>query len=188
MRHGESEANLNDIHGLPKSPLTKKGKQQAAAAARKFRNISLSSVQASDYDRSSKTAQYFTSRPIAQRPGFNERSFGKLEFELGQIQLKAFKKHLDHLPKGSRSHIRFVADMESDLDAYSRFQESLLPAILSSPGNILIVSHSNIMRIFMDYSGLMTLPPGAISNCGYFKLGWEKDNLTLMEHNGIKTK
>lgn len=176
-RHGESVTNLTDETGNPFSDLTPKGLKQSGQLAEK---LNAPIIWSSDFTRSIQTAQAFKI-PRLSDPNFNERSFGLLEKEDGQVILREYKKHLDKLPRHERSHIRFVKDMESDLDAYFRFKRGLDNAVEYPHDAMIIVSHSNIMRIFLDYSGLLTLPPGAIKNCGYIKLGYNDGRYFVLE-------
>jgi broad specificity phosphatase PhoE len=110
-----------------------------------------------------------------------------LESEPGQVQLNKFKPLLDSLPKVARAGIRYVADMESDLDAYMRFS-SALREVVTPDSNLLIVTHRNVMRVFLDYAEIVPLRQGSIKNCGYVKL--ELDEKTwqfkLVDARGVQ--
>lgn len=188
LRHGESTANIAGIHGEIFATLTPKGVIQARQRAKDLQHISFDAVWTSTMGRTTETAQAFgyLTRP---HEGFNERSFGCLEKEPGQIQLGAFKKYLDSLPRLQRGHIRFVSDMESDLDAYMRFSQTLREvATEEKKQTILIVSHQNVMRTFLEYASLLAIPQGGIENCGYVRLGFKNSVFTLLDRVGVKHK
>lgn len=189
MRHGQSLANLAGLHGKPNALLTLKGRDQAAERAKEFADQSFDAIWTSTNLRAVQTGQYFADKSkfgcITGASGsFNERSFGVLEQESGQKQLAKLKTHLDHLPKHQRCHIRFVADMESDLDAYMRFSTGLWE-ILDGGDNILIITHRNVMRMFLDYADIISLPQGSIENCGYVKLELDGQEFKLLETKGV---
>lgn len=191
MRHGESLANLDGTVGVPYIALSAKGIKQAQKRAKEFVNVPLVLCHSS-FKRSKDTAYYFKNRiGIRRIPEFNERFFGSLEYESGQKQLKELKKHLDNLSKTERAHIRYVQDMESDLDAYFRFMKGMRKVLDDKEQNFLIISHSNIMRIFLVYTGLLIfeqLPAGSIENTGYFKLSWDGEKFKLLVSKGVKIK
>lgn len=58
VRHGEAEGNAHGFTQTATTPLTKKGQQQAATVAERFRSLSVDIVYASHMDRAQQTASY----------------------------------------------------------------------------------------------------------------------------------
>ncbi|MBL7051934.1 MAG: histidine phosphatase family protein [Nanoarchaeota archaeon] len=84
VRHGESEANKNNItQGQLDSPLTEKGIEQAKALANRLKNTKLDLAFSSDLQRASKTAEeilkFHPFLKLNQKKELREMSKGKYE-------------------------------------------------------------------------------------------------------------
>lgn len=184
IRHGKSETNEKGIIGKPKAGLSAAGKEQADKLAGKFSKIPYSFIYTSNYKRAIETARPFKRNlKFVSVDNFNERYFGVLEDIKGQPLLKPLKNILDSLPMKLRRHFKFSPKMESDHEAFSRFNETIQEIRTKHNGKtILVFTHSNVLRIFLAYSGLadfQKLPAGSIRNCGYVQLRSSKRGLVI---------
>lgn len=193
VRHGKSEANHSELLGLKESPLSDQGFEQAKKLADYFNSALPKNSQrylyTSDFKRAYQTASAFNPNKYYTEIDLGERSFGNLEKIPGQKLLKKLKKFLDSLDKEERENIAFVRDMETDKEAFDRFN-SCLKKIASTRINetSLVFTHSNIMRIFLVYIGWTTfehLPSGSIHNTAFVKLSFENGIFRVIKTRGI---
>lgn len=141
IRHGEAEGNIyRRIHGHYNSLITKNGYRQIAALEKRFENIHIDAVYASDLFRTCETAKalYVPKHlPLHKDPRFREVYFGRWEdlpfghlehFELPQMQL------FNHdIP---RWHI---VGAEGYQDFYSRFTSALTEVAQANDGKTVAV-------------------------------------------------
>ena len=184
IRHGKSETNEKGILGKPSAKLSPAGRKQARILANKFKKVPFSAIYTSKYTRTMETAQPFIkSHPVKSDGNLNERYFGILEDIKGQPLLKEFKYILDRLPIKLRKHFKFSPKMESDTEAFIRFNEIIRQILSKHNGKtVLVFTHSNVLRIFLVYSGLAdfkSLPAGSIKNCGYVRLRSSTNGLII---------
>lgn len=186
IRHGKSKTNEAGVIGKPRAKLSAAGKKQAQELAGRFRKLSYSAIYTSKYTRTKETAlPFIKNHSIKSLANFNERSFGLLEDIKGQLFLKELKQILDILPIKLRKYFKFSPRMESDHEAYIRFTKAIEHIkIRHSNESVLVFTHSNIMRIFLVYSGLSdfkSLPAGSIKNCGYVQLRSSTKGLVIQK-------
>jgi broad specificity phosphatase PhoE len=137
IRHGESQANADNIFGGPDSPLTAKGRLQAKLAGEKLKadNIIIDRITASTYRRSVDTA-----RIIAEVIGFDQKlikyDYRLVEYDCG----KAIGRSIDSMPQAYMIKGPGAEDPE-------KFRARVIKAfaeIESLPSNILVVSHAGV--------------------------------------------
>lgn len=139
LRHGESQANLDDlVAGSTDTPLTDKGRAQAEAAAEKLKDIRLASIWHSPLIRARQTAEAVTRLnpvPMFPLPGLAERNWGGWEGQPNSILVREATP-----PGGGDSPAVFRARIRAAL------------AAISGPFPVLIVAHSGTAR---EISGLL---------------------------------
>ncbi len=150
VRHGESQANADNIFGGPDSPLTDKGRLQVRAAGEKLKaeGIIIDRITTSTYRRSIDTA-----RIIAEVIGFDQAQI-KYDYRLVEYDFgKAIGRSIDDInqaeiiegpgtegPEGFRTRV---------LKAFAEIE--------SLSGNILVVSHAGVGRMMQAIK--LGLPP-----------------------------
>ena len=141
IRHGEAEGNIyRRIHGHYNSLITKNGYRQIAALEKRFENVQIDAVYASDLFRTRETAKalYLPKHlPLHTDPRFREVYFGRWEdlpfghlehFELPQMRL--FNRDIP------RWHIVGAEDYK---DFYSRFTGALTEVAQQNDGRTIAV-------------------------------------------------
>jgi broad specificity phosphatase PhoE len=137
IRHGESQANADNIFGGPDSPLTDKGRLQVRAAGEKLKaeGIIIDRITASTYRRSIDTA-----RIIAEVIGFDQAQI-KYDYRLVEYDCgKAIGRSIDSMTQAEMIKGPGAEDPE-------KFRARVLKAfaeIESLPSNILVVSHAGV--------------------------------------------
>ena len=85
VRHGETASNAERRFQHPETPLSEKGREQAAAVAETLASLKAEMILASDYARAAETASIIAARlglPVAVEPALRERNFGVLRGQL----------------------------------------------------------------------------------------------------------
>jgi broad specificity phosphatase PhoE len=150
VRHGESQANVENIFGGPDSPLTEKGKAQAKLAGEKLKasGILIDQIISSTYIRSVDTAKI-----VAETISFNEdliRYESRLvEYDCGAATGRAIN---------SMTQKEMIESVGAEDPG--KFRDRVLKAfdeIESLPGNTLIVSHAGVGCILRTIK--LGLPP-----------------------------
>jgi len=156
LRHGQSEANERGIvqgQGL-NIPLTKEGKKQARAAAKKLKDFTFDKIFTSTAVRAIETAEIVKSlhpdTPLIKIPELNERSKGlaegmpKEEFNKRYPEIvKQWAKEIDARPEGGENledlHRRVVPVIEKQV------RED------STGSTFLYVIHGNVIKALLGY-------------------------------------
>lgn len=137
VRHGESQANADNIFGGPDSPLTEKGKMQAKAAGEKLKaeGIVIDRITASTYRRSIDTAKI-----IAETIGFD---YTQIKYDNRLVEYdcgKAIGRSINSMTQAEMIKGPGAEDPE-------KFRSRVIKAfaeIESLPSNILVVSHAGV--------------------------------------------
>lgn len=195
VRHAQSEANAAEILG-GNYPLTNLGEEQAVRLAEKLREVQFSSVYSSDMIRARRTAEIINLEHklnINTTELLRERNFGKLDGRLLAEITTEFEDWVNALEKMSKEERFNHVDkngIESDSSVLGRYFNFLREASLANLGkNLLIISHSSVMRSLLVHLGYATykeLPRGSIENTGYMKLRCDGVEFFLEEVSGIK--
>ena len=148
-------------YGASGSPLTKRGRQQAADLARRLQHLAIAQVYASDRLRAQETAQILAAgQPINTAPLLHERPD----------------------PAG--------AEPESDAAAVARITTVLQELARNHPGETVVaVSHGYVMRTLLVALGFATfdeLPKDALTHTGYMQLISDGEQLSLGEVVGVQ--
>lgn len=197
VRHAQSEANANKILG-GNFPLTTLGEEQARVLSRDLSSIEFEHVYASDLVRAQKTAEILSmERDIAVKTSkfLRERHFGRLDGRLlSEIQeeLAAWTKQAEALTK-DQSHLHGNPHgVENDDSLIGRYFTFLREVAVANPGkNVLIVSHSNVMRTLLVHLGFAVvseLGRGSIENTGYVILTSDGTDFFVEDAVGIHKK
>lgn len=197
VRHAQSEANAAKILG-GNYPLTKLGKQQAAQLNKKLSDILFSHVYASDLVRSMETAEILSlARNIAIKTTevLRERHFGKFDgrlmSEIGE-DIERWSKLTEGMTKDQRFNHNDENGIENDASLIGRYFTFLREVSVANLGkNVLIVSHSNIMRTLLVHLGFASgkqLPRGSIENTGYIQLRSDGTDFFIEKTVGIRRK
>lgn len=164
VRHGESEGNvLGIIQGHADFPLTARGREQAILLARSLNGVNFAAVYSSDLSRATETAATVASqRELAVKTTelLRERNFGKYEKEAtveSQRELIGLLKVHENIVTEQRFKQKIAEDIESDEEVVSRFILFLREvAVAYSNKNILVVSHSGMIRGLLIHLGYFT--------------------------------
>ena len=150
MRHGESEANKNDLiisdpkTGCQRYGLTERGKEQARESAEQSKLGKETLIFASDFTRARETAEIAREvlgcEQISHLPGLRERFFGELEGDSGD-------QYKDVWALDSADPHNTVFGVESPLKLVERLNEVIDRLEREHSGEtILLVSHGDPLR------------------------------------------
>jgi broad specificity phosphatase PhoE len=198
VRHGESESNVF-AHENPDKPasqfgeygssLTQKGRNQAQKVAHQLRTTVFADIFSSDLARAKETAEIIARErdlEVITDKTIRERFFGE---HMSKTQKQEIEKALDTLNEQEKFAFKYFPNGESGYDVVKRFKkflESIIPVY--SNKNILIVSHSYVMRSFLIHEGYATyneIPSGSIKNGGYFVVETDGKTYEIVKRYGI---
>lgn len=194
VRHGETEWNVKKlIQGHKDSPLTLNGIKQAKNLSLNLKNIPFEAVFSSDLLRAKTTAEIIAVERtliITTNRALRERSFGSLDGIPSitfQNKLKRLIKKRDRLDEEEKKAFRFHPEVENDEELISRVLLFLREVSLAYPRkNILIVTHSGVMRTLLVHLGFFSYSDHTIiKNASYIKLESDGVNFFVKETNGI---
>ena len=197
VRHAQSEANAAKILG-GNYPLTNLGKDQALRRNKSLSHVPFSHIYASDLVRSKETAEILSlKRDIAVKTNqvLRERHFGKLDGRLlSEIEeeIDKWSKMVSNMSKNERFNHQDGNGIENGASLIGRYFTFLREVSIVNLGkNILIISHSNVMRTLLVHLGFASseqMPRGAIENTGYIKLRSDGTDFFIDETVGIYPK
>jgi len=152
IRHGQSEGNAERrFGGHTATPLSPRGRKQAAATAEALKNDSISAIYSSDLARAIETAKplaTLTGLPINSTDAFRERSVGVME---GLTFEDAAQKHPDeyaallrrdfeHVLNGGESYRQLLDRARNKLDEVIAKHRGGRIAVFSHTGTICILA------------------------------------------------
>jgi len=149
VRHGESEANLQDLFaGHYEAPLTERGHRQAELTARFLDQYPLDAAYASDLERARQTAEHTTARralTLNLDPQLREIFAGEWEgkkfSKLPELFPENFKQWVERMDLGHPQGGESVAHMTE------RVHNALCAIAARHPGqHVLIVTHGAVLR------------------------------------------
>ena len=198
VRHGESESNVfaqenpekpASHFGESGSSLTQKGREQAQKVAQRLQDVSFAAVFSSHLARAKETAEIIAQGrdlEIITDRAVRERFFGE---HMSKKQKQEIEKALDDLNEQEKFAFRYFPNGESGYDVVNRFKKFIMDIIPAyTDKNILIVSHSYVMRSFLIHEGYATyneIPSGSIKNAGYFVVETDGETFTITKRFGI---
>ena len=139
VRHGETEANKNDIDAGPMPfPLTNKGVKEASFIAKKISKVKINAVYSSPVFRAVETAK------ILARP--HKLKVKTLE-ELTEAKLKP-----EYVGKKGRHHILTNPDAfsETNNDLLNRVGKAIEIVKKEADGNVILVSHGDVIAALLE--------------------------------------
>ncbi|HEX9496464.1 MAG TPA: histidine phosphatase family protein [Candidatus Limnocylindria bacterium] len=172
MRHGESEGNARGVFtGRIDSPLTARGREQAATVARHLKPIHFDRIVSSALSRTKDTAA-----EIAKDRGLTVEPIADLnEIDVGDASGKPFDE-LRGLPGVSDDGFRQWPGGESLEQVHGRALRAIDRIVAESPGRTIgIVGHGGVTRILV--SGFMGVLPKLI------RLPATNTNITIVTHD-----
>ena len=184
LRHAESEGNARQyLQGQVDSPLTEKGKAQAAMLSERWKalGVSFDRLICSPLLRARQTAEPIAGLlgvPIEVEPLLAERRFGVLE---GQpfVDIRQMQPPIDF----SAPYSPVGGEGESQMDLYLRACQMLQKLVRLPEGRTLVVSHGAILGKLM-YAILGITPQGhgrsptfRFGNLAYVHLAYEEARL-----------
>ncbi len=150
VRHGLSEGNISNIHQFSHTPLSDKGRSQAAFLANRFKNITLDQIVSSPFERARETAEIINTT-LAKPISFDEN--------LGEYRRPSAVWGKDQsLPEVSdlKNQIekRWAEDWRhSDEETFTEFRSRVVKAIDNllelDQQKILVVTHGLTIRMIL---------------------------------------
>lgn len=175
LRHGETEWNAdgNRYCGRTDIPLTEKGMMQAGLAHAQLKNISIDAVYASPLRRAVHTAQIASGKnEVVTDERLIEVDFGNWEGKTKEVFIAEdpalWQRWMDDPGNTKAGGVGETAN--EVVDRVNRFFESVLKERPS--GNILVVGHNGINRLFLSFKLGMALR-------NYRRLLQENSSITL---------
>ncbi|MBP9850995.1 MAG: 2,3-diphosphoglycerate-dependent phosphoglycerate mutase [Candidatus Peribacteraceae bacterium] len=173
IRHGESQWNLeNRFTGWVDVPLSAKGEQEAAAAAKMLQSYRFDKAFTSKLKRANDTLQIIleasgqTGIPTEYDQALNERHYGSLQGlnkeetaqKFGAEQVHLWRRSYDVPPPADKTELNPEGMSESLKDTAARtlpyWEKKIFPEILAQK-NIIVAAHGNSLRsIVMHLDGL----------------------------------
>jgi broad specificity phosphatase PhoE len=149
VRHGETAWNAERRFQLPETPLSDRGREQAAAVAKTLAAFDAEIILASDYARAYETASIISARiglPITVEPALRERNFGVLR---GQLYADLGAEYVRSVYEGWDAG---VEEGEAWADVYQRVAAFLQRLRESPPAReIILVTHGGALNVAMHY-------------------------------------
>jgi broad specificity phosphatase PhoE len=152
IRHGQSEGNAEGrFGGHTATPLSERGRKQAAATAKMLESDSLTAIYSSDLLRAIETAEplaRLTGLPIQSTEAFRERSVGVMEglaFEAAAEQhpeqyAALLRRDFEHILVGGESYRQLLDRAWGKLDAAISQNRSGKIAVFTHTGTICILT------------------------------------------------
>ncbi len=175
IRHGETASNAARIFQTPETPLSPRGRMQAARLAERLAALGVAAVLSSDLARAAETAERIaaaTGAPLALEPLLAERDVGALRGRpYAEIGLDPFAA--DYVPPAGESWPEFHARVDA---AWARVQAEAARA----GGALAVVTHGLVCHSLV--SRHLALGPGvAPREAGGRPLGFGNTALTSIE-------
>jgi broad specificity phosphatase PhoE len=164
VRHGTSQANLDDEISRPDAPLTKQGEAEARKVGRSLKKVGITTIVCSPYDRARRTAEIIAKelkiKDIEIIDDLRERGLGQLEGR------KHDRKHSEYYKIDGEADVEprgvLIARCEAALAKIKKLSES---------GTVLAVGHTMAgfylqqvaagKRLFSEFDEPRDLPHGA---------------------------
>lgn len=154
VRHGESEGNIGANYQIETTPLSPKGKEQAAYIAQRAKNLPIEAILASTMTRAQETAHAISSElglPIESSDLFVERRRPVEQRNQPKDSQEAKMAEIEFIRSASTPGYHY-SDEENFDDLKERAQAAL--ALLEShpKDRLLVVTHGLYLRVLMAYA------------------------------------
>ena len=180
IRHAESEGNVRGIaQGQADYPLTENGISQATLRAHNLKDVSFAAAFSSDLSRAQQTAEIIAAEHelvVTSSELLRERNFGRYNGASEDAlitELKALLDEQQELIKAGKPEVPHP-DLETTDTMVSRVFRFLREVALAYQGqNVLVVSHSNVMRnvlVRLGFAEHHELGSGVLANTCYVVL------------------
>ncbi len=154
VRHGETELNAARIIQMPTTPLSERGRRQAARLGERLAPVGIVRILSSDFLRAIETAEAIAARttaPIVVDPLLRERDFGDIRGtpynELGRDPFAP-----DYHPPNGESWAMFH-------ERVARAWELVARIAAGADGHLAVVTHGLVCRVLVDRH--LAMPLGA---------------------------
>ena len=150
VRHAESVGNLRRAldTGAPGSPLSDRGRLQAATLAQQLHPIGPAAVFSSTAARARSTARplaVLTGLQLHERPGLLEVSAGALELSEEQ---SAMDSYLSTIQGWTSGHLALrMPGGEDGHETIARF-DAVVKEVSATEGTVVLVSHGGVIRVW----------------------------------------
>lgn len=188
VRHAESVANLTDRwQGQSNSPLSERGREQAAAVGRRLQKEKFDLVLVSDLDRTMETAAAI-GHPIDEKvPEWREVSVGAWEGLRPREVEEKFPDQVKRLAEGCLETKIGGAESWSDLAIRADAAFARIVARAGENDRVLVVSHGGIISNFLagvlGVRGRNPRPIMRISNTAIARVHVEKGETRILSYN-----
>jgi broad specificity phosphatase PhoE len=197
VRHGQSEANLAELHGLD-TKLTDKGKRQAKLLAKTFAKLHFDVMFSSPLVRAHETAKIIAEEhklEVLTKEALRERHEGVIDGMHAKKVREAFGEIYalrESLPYKTWKTTSIANGYETDEVLMSRFITVLREIALLYPRKtVLVASHVGLMKTFLIHLGKGThqeLKGQSIDNTGYIKLKTDSVDFFVEDIVGLNRK
>ena len=168
VRHGESEANAEDVHSSGDTPLTRVGREQARKIAARFRHIALDVIFSSDQNRAFDTAEEIKER--IRKPHIVSKHLREIR-RPSEMQRKSRRDpemvRIRNLIARNTKKNWHYSDEENFHDFKTRVAKFLKLFQKRKERHALVVSHGGTMRILL---GLMLFGERDFSQKMFYRL------------------
>ncbi len=172
MRHGESTANGNGTIGMPQTPLSDKGREQAKATGQALQAEHITKIICSPYPRALETAEIIASEigvplhAIETLPELRERRMGDLEGKPKTYETTYYyEEHPEH---GFEPQQALIERMQAALNTIKEFASA-------TDGTTLVVGHAAsgfyMLQLAKGHSSVDQFEPRAnIDNAAFVEI------------------
>ena len=191
IRHAEAEGNLYRIaQGQHESNLTDRGKRQVRALERRFADVSIDAVYASDLYRTRATAAAIykpKGLPLHRCPGLREICVGDWEGRTWGDIIRQYPQEMADF--GSRMDRWSIPGAETPAEVLSRVRSAVEEIARENPGKTLaLFSHGYAIRLLLaNLQGISLRDTGAKSptgdNTAVSLLEWDGERLRVIWQN-----
>lgn len=173
IRHGETAGNAGRVLQVPETPLNETGLQQARALGRRFRDVRLGGIVASDLARAEMTARALadaTGAPLRLTPLLHERNFGDLR-GTAYADLDSDPFAPDYAPPGGETWEAFHERVDRAWAEIQRVADS-------TDGDLAVVTHGLVCHSIVER--LVTLAPHLGGGPEHPALRFRNTSVTLL--------
>jgi len=186
VRHGESEANAQDVFSSPDTSLTEKGKEQAEAISVQCHGMPVDVILTSEYKRTMQTAEIINEKVDKEIVLFRELHEERFPSDI--IGVKHDDLQAVQVIKEMRDHaddpLWHYGDEENFHELRDRVVKGLDKLIDRPEKNILVVTHSNTMRMIMAIILRGPNVEPSFYDSIYKTLTTQNTGITYAKHNG----
>ena len=173
VRHGETNANVGDLHGSASDLLTEKGHEQAKFIAERCTKLPLEALIVSPFERTKQTAHYITERTglVSEECDlFIENRFVTKYESRPRLEEGEAKQALDLITKNWGTPGYHVGDEKNFEELISRTNKALAFLAARKEEHVAVVTHGAFLRNMIGVAMCGELFTPEISNVFYRSL------------------